>query len=116
KETIVGMTTDPSFGPLLMFGLGGVYVEALKDVAFRVQPVTRPDAREMIEEIRAYPLLEGLRGGAGVDRDLLVEVIQRVSQLVGTFPRIQELEMNPFLARAGGGVALDARIRLVEPD
>ncbi|NIP58826.1 MAG: CoA-binding protein [Gemmatimonadetes bacterium] len=115
-ETIVGMSTHPGFGPVLMFGLGGIYVEALRDVTFRVQPVTRPDAREMIEEIRAHPLLEGVRGGAGVDQGLLVEVIQRVSQLVGTFPRIRELEMNPFLARADGGMALDARIRLVESE
>jgi len=115
-ETIVGMSTHPGFGPVLMFGLGGIYVEALRDVAFRVQPVTRPDAREMIEEIRAHPLLEGVRGEAGVDQDLLVGVIQRVSQLVGTFPRIQELEMNPFLARPDGGMALDARIRLMESE
>jgi acetyltransferase len=112
KETIVGMTQDPSFGPVLMFGLGGIYVEALKDVTFRVQPVSEIDAREMIDSLRARRILEGVRGEAGVDRDLLVEVIQRVSQLVGEHHRIAELDINPFLARPEGGVALDARIRL----
>jgi acetyl coenzyme A synthetase (ADP forming)-like protein len=114
KETIVGMTTDPSFGPVLMFGLGGIYVEALKDVTFRVQPVSEVDARDMIDSLRASPILEGVRGEPGVDRDLLVEVIQRISQLVGEHHRIAELDVNPFLARPGGGVALDARIRLTD--
>ena len=112
KETIVGMTSDPGFGPVLMFGLGGIYVEALKDVAFRVQPVAEVDAREMIESIRARKLLEGVRGEPAVDRDALVEVIQRISQLVGEHHRIAELDINPFLALPEGGVALDARIAL----
>jgi len=112
QETVVGMSTHPGFGPVLMFGLGGIYVEALRDVAFRVQPVSQDDAREMVRQIRAYPVLEGLRGEEGVDLELLVEVIQRVSQLVGTHHEIGELEMNPFLALPDGGVALDARIRL----
>ncbi len=114
RETIVGMSIHPGFGPVLMFGVGGIYVEALRDVTFRVQPVSEIDAREMIRQIRAFPLLEGVRGEAGVDLDRLVEVIQRVSQLVGTHHEIAELEMNPFLARPDGGAALDARLRLVE--
>lgn len=114
RETIVGMSTHPGFGPVLMFGLGGVYVEILGDVAFRIQPVSEVDAREMVGQVRAFPLLEGVRGEEGVDVDGLVEAIQRVSQLVGTFHRIEELEMNPFLARPEGGLALDARIRLGE--
>lgn len=112
KETIVGMTTDPGFGPVLMFGLGGIYVEALQDVAFRLQPVSEIDAREMLDGIRARSLLEGLRGEVGVDRERLVETIQRVSQLVGDHPRIRELDINPFLALPDGGVALDGRISL----
>lgn len=108
------MSTHPGFGPVLIFGVGGIYVEALRDVAFRMQPVSETDAREMIGQTRAAPILEGIRGESGVDLDLLVEVIRRVSQHVGTRHEIGELEMNPFLARPDGGVALDARMRLVE--
>ncbi|MFC1659962.1 acetate--CoA ligase family protein [Gemmatimonadota bacterium] len=112
REVIVGMSTDPRFGPVLMFGLGGIYVEALKDVSFRVQPVTKADAQEMIRDIRGFPLLEGVRGEAGADLDLLVEVIQRVSQLVGDHDRIEELDLNPFLVFEEGGMAVDARMSL----
>jgi len=112
RETIVGMTVDPSFGPVLMFGLGGIYVEALGDVAFRVAPVTDVDARELVRSIRGRSLLEGVRGEPPVDLDALVEVVQRVSQLVGDEPRIAELDINPFLAFEDGGVAVDARIRV----
>jgi acetyltransferase len=112
REVIVGMSTDPRFGPVLMFGLGGVYVEALKDVAFRVQPVTRLDAEEMIRSIRSFPLLEGVRGEPGADLGTLVEVVQRISQLVGDHDRILELDINPFLSFAEGGVAVDARVTL----
>ena len=112
REVIVGMSTDPSFGPVLMFGLGGIYVEALKDVSFRVQPVTRTDAEEMIRSLRGFSLLEGIRGEKGVDLDTLVEVVQRVSQLVGDHDRIVELDLNPFLATPEGGVAVDARLAL----
>jgi len=116
KETIVGMTTHAGFGPVLMFGLGGIYVEALRDVAFRLQPVSEVDAHDMLDSIRAKPLLAGVRGEPAVDRDLLVEVIQRVSQLVGDHERIGELDINPFLALPSGGVALDARIALRTSD
>jgi acetyl coenzyme A synthetase (ADP forming)-like protein len=111
-EVIVGMSTDPRFGPILMFGLGGIYVEALKDVAFRVQPLTRTDAEEMIRSIRGFPLLDGVRGEAGADLEALAEVIQRVSQLVGDHDRVSELDLNPFMALESGGVAVDARITL----
>jgi len=114
QEVIVGMSLDPRFGPILMFGLGGIYVEALRDVAFRVHPVTRIDAEEMIRSIRGFPLLEGVRGEIGADLDLLAEVIQRMSQLVGDHERISELDLNPFLALETGGVAVDARISLTE--
>jgi acetyl coenzyme A synthetase (ADP forming)-like protein len=114
QEVIMGMSMDPRFGPVLMFGLGGIYVEALRDVSFRVHPVTRIDAEEMIESIRGFPLLEGVRGEAGADLGLLAEVIQRVSQLVGEHERISELDLNPFLAMEEGGVAVDARVTLAE--
>ena len=112
REVIIGMSTDARFGPLLMFGLGGIYVEALKDVVFRVHPVTRTDALEMIHAIRGFPLLEGIRGEAAVDLDTLAEVIQRISQLVGDHDRIAELDLNPFMALESGGLALDARMTL----
>jgi acetate---CoA ligase (ADP-forming) len=112
RETIIGVTQDPSFGPLLMFGLGGVYVEALKDVVFRVQPVSDVDAMEMIRTIRGYRLLGGMRGEAASDLDALAEMIQRVSQLVGEHERIVELDINPFVVLEQGGVAVDARIRI----
>ncbi|MFQ5689023.1 MAG: acetate--CoA ligase family protein [Gemmatimonadota bacterium] len=114
RETIVGMTMEPNFGPLLMFGLGGIYVEALGDVAFGVQPVSDVDADGMIRSLRSYCLLEGTRGEIGVDLAALRETIQRVSQLVGSHPRIRELDINPFLAfpRTERCAAVDARIRI----
>jgi acetyl coenzyme A synthetase (ADP forming)-like protein len=114
REVIVGMSSDARFGPVLMFGLGGVYVEALNDVTFRVQPVTRIDAEEMIRSLRSFPLLEGVRGEEGSDLSILAEVIQRVSQLVGDHDRILELDLNPFLSFPDGGKAVDARVRINE--
>ena len=116
RETILGMTLEPNFGPLIMFGLGGIYVEALGDVTFRVQPVTDVDAREMTRSIRGAKLLEGVRGEPGVDFDRLTEVLQRVSQLVGDHPEIQELDVNPFLVFPEGDrcVAVDARVVIAE--
>jgi acetate---CoA ligase (ADP-forming) len=112
RETIIGGTTDPTFGPLLMFGLGGIYVEALQDVSFRVSPVSDEDAREMVRAIRGYKVLEGFRGEPPVDQATLIEMIQRVSQLMAENPEIEELDINPFLIKQHGGVALDARIRV----
>ncbi len=114
RETIIGTVFDPSFGPLVMFGLGGIYVEALGDVVFRVHPVSDVDVQEMVRQVRGYPLLEGIRGERGVDLQTLRETIQRVSQLVGDYPQIAELDINPFLARAPGesSVAVDARVAL----
>ncbi|HEX6308744.1 MAG TPA: acetate--CoA ligase family protein [Longimicrobiales bacterium] len=112
RETIIGVSQDPSFGPIIMFGLGGIYVEALKDVAFRVQPVSDIDAREMVRSIRGVKLLEGIRGEPGVDTGAVEEAIQRVSQLVGDHPAIAELDINPFVAFERGGTAVDARIRI----
>lgn len=113
KETIIGMSAGPTFGPVLMFGLGGVYVEALGDVAFRLQPLSAADARDMIDSLRGRGLLEGMRGEEAVDREALVEIVQRVSQLVGEHPAIAELDINPLLAFAEGARAVDARMRLV---
>ena len=114
REVIIGMTQDPSFGPLVMFGLGGVYVETLKDVTFRVPPLTDLDAEEMIRQIRGYPLLEGVRGEAPIDLKALAEVLQRFSQLVEDLPQVAEIEVNPFLVfpDAKDFRAVDARVRL----
>lgn len=111
RETIVGVHSDPAFGPVVMFGLGGIYVEALSDVTFRIQPVSEQDAREMVDSIRGRKLLDGVRGEPPVDREGLVAVIQRVSQLVGDHPHIREVDINPLLARPDGALSLDARIR-----
>jgi acetyltransferase len=114
KEVIIGMNRDPQFGPLLMFGLGGVYVEALKDVTFRVSPIDRREAREMLGEIRAYNLLRGVRGEKPSDLEAIADTLVRVSQLVTDFPDIVELDINPLLVfPVGQGVlGLDMRLAL----
>jgi acyl-CoA synthetase (NDP forming) len=109
-EVIIGMTRDAQFGPVIMFGLGGILVEVLKDVSFRVVPLTRRDAREMIGEIKGYPLLEGYRGGEAVDIAKLEDMLLRVSDLVEQNPGIQELDLNPVFAYSDGVVVVDARI------
>ncbi len=110
KETIIGMTHDPQFGPVLMFGLGGIYVEALGDVVFGVQPVTDVDVREMVRSIRGIRLLEGVRGEPASDLGAIETALQRVSQLVGDHPEIREMDVNPWIAFPSGGVAVDGRI------
>ncbi len=112
REAIIGSVFDPSFGPLVMFGLGGIFVEVLGDVVFRVHPVSDVDASEMIRQVKGYRMLEGLRGEKQVDLQALEEAIQRISQLVGDFPQIGELDVNPFLAFEPGvrPVAVDARV------
>jgi len=114
REIIIGMNRDPQFGPLVMFGLGGIYVEVLKDVAFRVAPMSAPQARQMVESIRAYALLTGVRGQAPSDLDAIVDTILRVSQLVTDFDEIAELDINPLLVRdeGQGAVAVDMRLIL----
>jgi acyl-CoA synthetase (NDP forming) len=106
------VSQDPSFGPVVMFGLGGIYVEALQDVTFRVQPVSDIDAHDMVRAIRGVKLLEGMRGEAPSDMVALEETIQRISQLVGEHPEIIEMDINPFVVFEHGGVAVDARIRV----
>jgi acetyltransferase len=115
RETIIGMSTDPSFGPTLMFGLGGIFVEVLQDVSFRLAPVSEVDASEMLGAIRGAKLLDEFRGNAGADRAAVVQAIQRVSQLVVAHPEIAEMDINPFLAFPEGGLAVDCRIAL-HPD
>ena len=113
RETIVGMNRDPRVGPLLMFGLGGIFVEAMQDVVFRVHPLTDVDAREMVREIRGFPILEGMRGETSVDLVGIEETLQRVSQLVGEHDAIAELDVNPLVAFPDRVAALDARFRIV---
>ena len=109
-ETIVGMNRDPQFGPLLMFGLGGIFVEVLEDTAVRVAPVSEREARTMTESIDSAPLLRGARGREPVALDVLVETVQRLSQLVTDFPAIQELDVNPLVALPDGVSAVDLRL------
>jgi acyl-CoA synthetase (NDP forming) len=111
-EAVIGVTRDPSFGPLVMFGLGGVQVELLKDVAFRVHPLTDRDAREMVREIRGAALFEGWRGGPPADLPAVEQALLRVSQLVEDHPEIVEMDLNPIQVRPRGRgcVVLDARI------
>lgn len=111
-EVIIGVVRDPSYGPVLMFGLGGVLVEVLKDVVFRSLPLTESDARSMLDEIRAAKILDGVRGAPAVDKDALVRLMLGISDLCSAFPEIAELDLNPVLAYPKGVGILDARILL----
>jgi len=114
KETILGMTRDKVFGPLLAFGLGGIYVEVLKDVSFGLAPITDADALRMIQATRTYPLLQGIRGEKPSDVNALVDALQRLSVLVTELEEIQEVDLNPVavLENGKGYRVLDARIVL----
>jgi acetyltransferase len=110
-EVIIGMTKDPIFGPVIMFGLGGIFVEALRDVSFRIAPLTHEDAEEMIYEIRGHRVLEGMRGKPPADREALIDVILRVSQLVTDHrDDIAELDINPLVVFTKGAKAVDALV------
>jgi acetate---CoA ligase (ADP-forming) subunit beta len=113
-EVIVGMTKDPQFGPVLMFGLGGVLVEVLKDVAFRIVPINERDARQMIHEIKGYPLLEGYRGHDPADVAKLEQLLLKVSSFIEQHPEVAELDLNPVFAYKDDAMAVDARIVLGE--
>ncbi|HNZ65154.1 MAG TPA: GNAT family N-acetyltransferase [Smithella sp.] len=113
-EAIIGVTRDPSFGPLIMFGLGGVFVEVLRDVSFRILPITEKDASEMIAEIRGAAILEGYRGQA-VDRESLSRLLMKISQLVIENPEISELDLNPLFLYPDGYITVDARMFVKEP-
>jgi acetyltransferase len=112
QEVILGVIQDPKFGPILMFGMGGKYVEIVRDIAFRVMPVTDVDARDMVREIKSFPLLEGVRGEMRVDIEFVEESIQRLAQLVSDTDLITELDMNPVIVRPERGECrvVDARI------
>jgi acyl-CoA synthetase (NDP forming) len=116
KEVIIGAMQDPSFGATVMFGLGGIWVEVLKDVSFRLAPLSLEDAKEMIQEIKGYPVLAGLRGEPQVDVDAIADMLRKVGDLVYEFPEIAELDLNPVFAfdRGKGAIAVDARMILRE--
>ena len=111
-EIIVGSTTDEQFGPVMMFGLGGVFVEILEDVAFRIVPLEPKDASDIVREIKGFPLLDGARGREKADLDSLENLILKVSNLVDENPQIAELDLNPVFAYSDGVVAVDAHIVL----
>ncbi len=112
REVILGMHRDPHFGPLMMFGMGGIMVEVLKDVSFYLAPLTAEEAKQMLVSTRTYKLLQGARGQEGVDIDEIAEGLQRLSQLVTEFPQIQEMDINPYVVGPAGvtPIAVDARI------
>jgi acetyl coenzyme A synthetase (ADP forming)-like protein len=112
QEVIIGAVTDPSFGKLVAFGLGGVLVEVLKDITFRLAPASREEALSMLDGIAAADILKGVRGAAPVDREALATLIENVSRLVADFPEIAELDLNPVFASASGAIAADVRIVL----
>ena len=116
RETIIGMTRDPQFGPMLMFGMGGIFVEVLKDVSFHLAPITSEEALQMLESTRSYKLLTGTRGQAGVDLQAIAGSLQRMSQLVTDFPQITEMDINPLIVGKIGTepIAADARISLAK--
>jgi acetyl-CoA synthetase (ADP-forming) len=111
-EVIVGAIKDPQFGPTLMFGLGGVFVEILKDVTFKVAPITEEEAREMLTEIKAYPLLKGYRNLPPADTEALVKILLNTSRLVTEHTEIKELDLNPIMVYEKGAKTVDARIIL----
>jgi acetyl-CoA synthetase (ADP-forming) len=111
-EIIVGAIKDSQFGQTLMFGLGGIFVELLKDVTFRVAPITREDAREMVTEVKAYPLLKGYRNTPPADIDAIIGILLNTSRLVMENPEIKELDLNPVMAYETGAKTVDARIIL----
>ena len=114
REVILGMTRDPAFGPMLMFGLGGIFVEVMKDVTFYLAPITAEEAMQMLKNTRSYALLQGARGQAPVDMEAIATSLQRISQLVTDYPQIAELDINPFIVGEVGteAYAADARITL----
>jgi len=112
REFVIGLTRDPHFGPCVMFGLGGIFTEAMKDVSFRVAPLTDDDAREMIGEIRAAKLLDAFRGEKAVDRETLVRALVNIGRLGMHYEEIAEIDINPLIIRDGKPVAVDALVIL----
>ena len=114
REIIIGATASPGLGNLVMFGLGGIFVEVMKDVAVAVTPLNRPEASEMMREIKGYSVLEGIRGKPGVDLEAVEDLLLRVSRLVADFPAIAEMDLNPIFAYPKGKApaAVDVRIKV----
>jgi acetyltransferase len=115
-EIIIGVSRDPIFGPVLMFGLGGIFVEILEDVAFRAIPLSRQDAYSMVDQIKARKILDGARGGAGVDKEALVDLLLIVSSIVDAHPEIDELDLNPVIAYPDGYAVVDARVIVADKE
>lgn len=113
-EVIIGGMRDPQFGPVIMFGTGGVMVELMKDVSFRLAPLDKRDSMAMMEDLRGYPLLTGYRGSKPVDRELLASVIMKLSDIITKIKEIREIEINPLFAYEDGVMAVDARVILEE--
>ena len=113
REVILGMHRDPQFGPMLMFGLGGIFVEVMKDVSFYLAPLTHEEALQMLSSTRSYALLRGARGQAGVDLDSIAGALQRISQLVTDFPHIEEMDINPFIVGEVGTAPVVADARMI---
>ena len=113
-EVIAGMSKDAQFGPVLMFGLGGVFVEVRKDISFRIAPLLRRDAKQMIEEIKGYPVLKGYRGLEPANLTALEDILLKLSSFVDQTPEIKEFDLNPIFAYSDGAVAVDARV-ILEP-
>jgi acetyltransferase len=111
-EVIIGTKVDPQFGPVIMFGIGGILVEVVKDVVFRVLPISRPAAKEMLTEVRSAPLLNGVRGKPPVDHHALIDLLLTVSEVIEAYPEIREMDLNPVIVREKGLTVVDARIIL----
>jgi acetyl-CoA synthetase (ADP-forming) len=111
-EVIVGGLRDSTFGPTVLFGMGGIFVEVLKDASFRVAPITELDSRQMIEEIRGYTLLRGIRGQPPSDEEAITQILQATSKIMLDSPPIQQIDLNPVIVYAKGATAVDARIIL----
>jgi len=114
-EIIIGGLKDPQFGQTLMFGLGGVFVEILKDVTFRIAPIEESDAKSMIREIKAYPILQGYRGQPPVDEGAIVDILLAASRLLMDLPMINQMDLNPIMAYEKGASVVDARILIEKP-
>jgi acyl-CoA synthetase (NDP forming) len=115
-EVIIGVTRDPQFGPFVTFGLGGVYVEVLRDVSHRLAPITLAEAKKMISEIKSYPILLGTRGRKALDIDAIARTLVCVSRISQDFTEIQEIEINPLMVQEAGCIAVDALVVIDRKD
>jgi len=115
-EVIIGTKYDDQFGPVIMYGLGGIMVEILKDVAFRVIPLTPTGARKMIEETKSFPILNGSRGKPPLDKRAITKLLLRCSEIVVAYPEIQEMDLNPVIVHQEGITIVDARVILKSDD